>query len=188
MLPSQYHYIKRMWTRNYPRRRPGIISTIFWFPIKFCFFIIIAMTMTAFYILGVVAWGLLVFIWELIKIFAKFFKDLFVGLSKLVFYSVLANREKSLNNNFNIDEIKASNNYNSQFDKNKKTDLYNLGKYIIENNQVHIPTIQRTFKLSYNNTIRLLDELNEKGVIKTCENYNDSIVLLDMDSFNKIIQ
>jgi hypothetical protein len=47
--------------------------------------------MTAFYILGVVAWGLLVFIWELIKIFAKFFKDLFVGLSKLVFYSILAN-------------------------------------------------------------------------------------------------
>ena len=188
MLPSQYHYIKRMWTRNYPRRGPGILSRIFWFPLKLVAFIIIAGIMISFYVIAISAWILLVFIWELLKIFAKFFKDLFVGLSKLVFYSVLANREKSSNNNFNIDEIKVSNNYNSQFDKNKKTDLYNLGKYIIENNQVHIPTIQRNFKWSYNYTIRLIDELNEKGVIKTSENYNYSIVLLDICSFNKIFQ
>lgn len=186
MLPSQYHYIKRMWTRNYPRRGPGIISSIFWFPLKLCVFIFIAMIMTAFYILGIVAWGLLVFIWELIKIFVKFFKDLLVGLFKLIFYSILCYKEKLSNANNEISEINTINYSNESINNNIKLDLYSLGKFIIENNEVHIPTIQRTFRWGYNKTIRLLDELDEKGVIKISENYNYSIVLLDMEYFNKI--
>ena len=73
-----------MWTRNYPRRGPGIISTIFWFPIKVYIFIVIAVIMTGFYVIGIAAWIVLVLLWELLKLIFKFLKYLFVSLFHLI--------------------------------------------------------------------------------------------------------
>lgn len=80
MRPSNYNYLKRMWTRNYPKRGRGIISTIFWFPFKLCIFILLAGAMTALYIVAFAVWFILRGIWEFTKVFFAFLKDLFVGI------------------------------------------------------------------------------------------------------------
>ena len=103
MLPSQYHYIKRMWTRNYPRSRKGIISTFLLFPFKLCILIIASMIMIAFYILFYGTLFILKCIWEFIKVLFIFFKDLFVSL-----YSIVKNNptDKSTKDNIQC-ELKS---------------------------------------------------------------------------------
>ena len=167
MLPSQYHYIKRMWTRNYPRRGPGIISKIFWFPLKLCVFIIIEMIMTAFYVIGIAAWIMLLFIWQFLKVLFLFFKDLIIGLLKII----ISNRKK--------EETKII------MDKPQNI-LYEVGKFIIETNEINIGTIQRTFKIGYLKTINVLDELTNMGVLDQNIELKNRCILIDIITFESM--
>lgn len=84
MRPSNYNYLKRMWTRNYPKRGSGIISNIVLFPFKLCIFIVIVVIMTGLYIVYGAILFLLKFILEFSKVFFKFFCELIIGIFKIV--------------------------------------------------------------------------------------------------------
>ena len=165
MRPSNYNYLKRMWTRSYCNRKRGIISYILLFPFKLIILISASVIMVGFY--GVLF--LLKAIWEFSKLFFQFLKDLIVGL-----YHIVKHR---------------SNNESIVVNENSNSVLYNVGRLIIQSNEVHIPTIQRTYKLSYFTVIELLDKLIGMGVIYKNDNddkYENTYVKMDIDSFEKM--
>ena len=84
MLPSQYHYIKRIWTRNYHKRGSGIIYNIVLFPLKLCIFIVIVVIMTGLYIVYGAILFLLKFIWEFSKVLFNFFGEAIIGIFQIV--------------------------------------------------------------------------------------------------------
>lgn len=84
MQPSHYNYLKRMWTRNYPKRSNGVISTILLFPLKLCIFITATVILTGLYIVFYGALFVLKCILEFLKILFIFFKDLIVGIFQIL--------------------------------------------------------------------------------------------------------
>lgn len=169
MRPSNYNYLKRMWTRSYCNRKRGIISYILLFPFKLIILIMASVVIAGFYVLFYGGLFLLKAIWEFLKLFFCFFKDPIVGIYRII---------KNQNNNESI-----------VVNENSSSVLYNVGRLIIQSNEVHIPTIQRTYKLSYFTVIELLDKLIGMGVIYKNDNddkYENTYVKMDIDSFEKM--
>ena len=169
MRPSNYNYLKRMWTRSYCNRKRGIISYILLFPFKLIILISASVIMVGFYILFYGVLFLLKAIWEFSKLFFQFLKDLIVGLYHIVKHQ--------------------SNNESIVVNENSNSVLYNVGRLIIQSNEVHIPTIQRTYKLSYFTVIELLDKLKDMGVVykdDIDDKYENVHIVMDIDSFEKM--
>lgn len=169
MRPSNYNYLKRMWTRSYCNRKRGIISYILLFPFKLIILIMASVVIAGFYVLFYGGLFLLKAIWEFLKLFFCFFKDLIVGIYRII---------KNQNNNESI-----------VVNENSSSVLYNVGRLIIQSNEVHIPTIQRTYKLSYFTVIELLDKLKDMGVVykdDIDDKYENVHIVMDIDSFEKM--
>ena len=135
MIPSQYNYIKRMWTRNILNKKRGIFLNIFLLPFKIC--ILSALTIIyaglIFTFLGIQILFKLIF--EFIKIIFKFCADFICGFIKM------------LKNN------------NHQYIEKEKPILYQVKDFIDEYGYADVSTIQRKFKISYHNAMEIIKEI-----------------------------
>ena len=61
------------------------------------------------------------------------------------------------------------------------------GRYIIEKDEASIGNLQRVFKIGFNRAARIMDQLEEAGVVGPEEGTKPRRVLMKMDQFDEMI-
>ena len=62
------------------------------------------------------------------------------------------------------------------------------GKFIIEKDKASIGMIQRIFKIGFNRAVRIMDQLEEAGVVGEEEGVKPRMVLMSLDMFEEYIK
>ena len=85
MRPSQYNYLKRMWTRQLANRGESVLAKIILFPFRLCILVFLSMLYAGSLILFYGTQILFKLIFEFLKLifsFVKFLFKLFISLCK----------------------------------------------------------------------------------------------------------
>lgn len=71
-----------------------------------------------------------------------------------------------------------------------KLDAYfvEVGRFVIENGKASIGTIQRVFKIGFNRTVRIIDQLATMGVVGAEESMQPRRILMSMEQFEDLVE
>ena len=136
MKPSQYNYIKRMWTRNMSKSNERLLSKIILFPFRITLIVFLTMVYACFIFSFIVFQIIFKIIYEILKFLFNFTINLIIN-----FVKVLKTRKTKT------------------VEITEKPLLYQIKDYIDECGYADICSIQRKFKISYIKTVEIIKEI-----------------------------